>query len=130
MAANALRRCGASTRREVSSFAAVYRQHGDPASVLKVEPTALPDTLAPTSVLLRMLAAPVNPSDLNQIEARDHRLMHIQRMGRLRPPLQGKYPVLRPLPAVGGNEGVAEVLKVGSAVTQFSPGVRAKRFTC
>lgn len=34
----------------------------------------------------------------------------------------GSYPVLCPLPAVGGNEGVAEVIEVGSDVTSLRPG--------
>ena len=43
---------------------------------------------------MRMLAAPINPSDLNQI--------------------QGVYPLRPPIPgAVAGNEGVAEVVAVG-----------------
>ncbi|KAB5520268.1 hypothetical protein DKX38_024587 [Salix brachista] len=53
-------------------------------------------------VCVKMLAAPINPSDLNRIE--------------------GVYPVRPPLPAVGGYEGVGEVLSVGSAVKHLSPG--------
>lgn len=34
----------------------------------------------------------------------------------------GTYPVLSPLPAVGGNEGVGEVLEVGHHVTTLKPG--------
>lgn len=34
----------------------------------------------------------------------------------------GTYPLLSPLPAVGGNEGVGEVLEVGSRVTALRPG--------
>ncbi|XP_030638624.1 enoyl-[acyl-carrier-protein] reductase, mitochondrial [Chanos chanos] len=53
-------------------------------------------------VRVKMLAAPVNPADLNMI--------------------QGTYPILLPLPAVGGNEGVGEVMEVGRGVTGFRPG--------
>ncbi|XP_039161882.1 enoyl-[acyl-carrier-protein] reductase, mitochondrial-like [Eucalyptus grandis] len=49
-----------------------------------------------------MLAAPINPSDINSIE--------------------GVYPVRPHLPAVGGREGVGEVHLVGSAVKDLSPG--------
>ncbi|XP_059724725.1 enoyl-[acyl-carrier-protein] reductase, mitochondrial isoform X3 [Haemorhous mexicanus] len=49
-----------------------------------------------------MLAAPINPADINMI--------------------QGTYPLLSPLPAVGGNEGVGEVLEVGRHVTALKPG--------
>lgn len=43
-----------------------------------------------------MLMAPINPSDINMIE--------------------GTYPILPTLPAVGGNEGVGQVVEVGSDV--------------
>ncbi|XP_019403200.1 PREDICTED: trans-2-enoyl-CoA reductase, mitochondrial [Crocodylus porosus] len=49
-----------------------------------------------------MLAAPINPSDINMI--------------------QGTYALLSDLPAVGGNEGVGEVIEVGSHVTSLRPG--------
>uniref|UniRef100_A0A8C5UGX6 Enoyl-[acyl-carrier-protein] reductase, mitochondrial n=1 Tax=Malurus cyaneus samueli TaxID=2593467 RepID=A0A8C5UGX6_9PASS len=49
-----------------------------------------------------MLAAPINPADINMI--------------------QGTYPILSPLPAVGGNEGVGEVLEVGPRVMALKPG--------
>jgi trans-2-enoyl-CoA reductase len=53
-------------------------------------------------VCVKMMAAPINPSDINRIE--------------------GVYPVRPPLPAIGGYEGVGEVLSVGSAVKHLSPG--------
>ncbi|XP_053432598.1 enoyl-[acyl-carrier-protein] reductase, mitochondrial isoform X3 [Nycticebus coucang] len=49
-----------------------------------------------------MLAAPINPSDINMI--------------------QGNYGLLPKLPAVGGNEGVGQVVAVGSNVTSLKPG--------
>ncbi|KEH21231.1 trans-2-enoyl CoA reductase [Medicago truncatula] len=49
-----------------------------------------------------MLAAPINPSDINRI--------------------QGVYSMRPEPPAVGGYEGVVEFHSVGSAVTCFSPG--------
>jgi NADPH:quinone reductase-like Zn-dependent oxidoreductase len=57
--------------------------------------------LADGEVLLEMLAAPINPSDILT--------------------LTGHYGVLPPLPAVGGNEGVGRVLEHGPNVT--GPGV-------
>jgi NADPH:quinone reductase-like Zn-dependent oxidoreductase len=53
-------------------------------------------------VLVEMLASPVNPSDLNQIE--------------------GVYPVQPPLPAVAGNEGVGRVAATGAGVTGVAVG--------
>jgi trans-2-enoyl-CoA reductase len=47
-----------------------------------------------------MLAAPINPADLNMIE--------------------GVYGVKPKLPAIGGNEGVGTIIGVGSAVKGLS----------
>ncbi|XP_009450532.3 enoyl-[acyl-carrier-protein] reductase, mitochondrial isoform X5 [Pan troglodytes] len=55
-----------------------------------------------SDVRVKMLAAPINPSDINMI--------------------QGNYRLLPELPAVGGNEGVAQVVAVGSNVTGLKPG--------
>ncbi|XP_057559015.1 enoyl-[acyl-carrier-protein] reductase, mitochondrial isoform X2 [Hippopotamus amphibius kiboko] len=55
-----------------------------------------------SDVHVKMLAAPINPSDINMI--------------------QGNYGLLPKLPAVGGNEGVGQVVAVGSSVTRVKPG--------
>ncbi|NXW43350.1 MECR protein, partial [Nyctiprogne leucopyga] len=60
--------------------------------------------LGDSDVHVKMLAAPINPADINMI--------------------QGTYAILSPLPAVGGNEGVGEVLEVGQRVTTLKPGDR------
>jgi mitochondrial enoyl-[acyl-carrier protein] reductase / trans-2-enoyl-CoA reductase len=49
-----------------------------------------------------MLAATVNPADINTI--------------------QGSYAVKPNIPFVGGNEGVGEIIEVGSDVSQFKVG--------
>jgi trans-2-enoyl-CoA reductase len=59
-------------------------------------------SLPPDSLLLRMLFSPVNPADLNV--------------------LAGTYGALPKLPAIPGNEGVAEVLALGSDVQGFAIG--------
>jgi len=79
----------------------VYKENGKPSSVLQLEDYSVPLEVPPDSVLVRMLAAPINPSDLNQVE--------------------GVYPIKPDLPAVGGNEGVGEVALVGSNVTDLEP---------
>lgn len=57
----------------------------------------IPTRLDPHQLRLRLLASPINPSDLNQIE--------------------GVYPIRPAVPnALAGNEGVAEVIEVGSAL--------------
>ncbi len=64
------------------------------------------DTPTPQAgeVLLEMLAAPINPSDVLT--------------------LTGEYGMLPPLPAVGGNEGVGRVAAIGSGVTSVAVGQR------
>ncbi|CAL1385278.1 unnamed protein product [Linum trigynum] len=85
------------------SKAVVYDQHGPPDSVVRMVELP-PVEVKENDVCVRMLAAPINPSDINRIE--------------------GVYPVRPPVPAVGGYEGVGEVYSVGSAVKEFSPGDR------
>uniref|UniRef100_A0A8B9QKS4 Enoyl-[acyl-carrier-protein] reductase, mitochondrial n=1 Tax=Apteryx owenii TaxID=8824 RepID=A0A8B9QKS4_APTOW len=58
--------------------------------------------LGDSDVHIKMLAAPINPADINMI--------------------QGTYAILSELPAVGGNEGVGQVVEVGSCVTSVKPG--------
>jgi len=58
--------------------------------------------LRDNDVLIRMLAAPINPADINMI--------------------QGVYRLLPQLPAIGGNEGVGEVMDVGKAVSDLRTG--------
>ncbi|NWX89795.1 MECR protein, partial [Nothoprocta pentlandii] len=58
--------------------------------------------LGDSDVHVKMLAAPINPADINMI--------------------QGTYALLPELPAVGGNEGVGQVLGVGRRVTSVTPG--------
>ena len=53
-------------------------------------------------VHVQMLAAPVNPADINMI--------------------QGVYPILPDIPAIGGNEGCGLVVDIGRDVTRFSVG--------
>ncbi|XP_063810593.1 enoyl-[acyl-carrier-protein] reductase, mitochondrial isoform X2 [Pseudophryne corroboree] len=53
-------------------------------------------------VRVKMLAAPINPSDINMV--------------------QGTYALLPQLPAVGGNEGVGVVAEVGAHVSSFRSG--------
>ncbi|KAL2084946.1 hypothetical protein ACEWY4_020464 [Coilia grayii] len=79
----------------------LYRNHGDPSHVVKLESIELPPVGA-DRVLVKMLAAPINPADINMI--------------------QGTYAILPDLPTVGGNEGVGQVAEVGSQVTRLKVG--------
>ncbi|XP_012888493.1 PREDICTED: trans-2-enoyl-CoA reductase, mitochondrial [Dipodomys ordii] len=81
--------------------ALVYGKHGDPAKVVELKNLELA-AVKGSDVHVRMLAAPINPSDINMI--------------------QGNYGFLPKLPAVGGNEGIGKVVAVGSSVTGLHPG--------
>ncbi len=68
-----------------------------------IEPVEFPTPeLEPGEVLLDLLAAPINPSDVLTIT--------------------GEYGILPPLPATGGNEGVARVAAVGEGVDGLPVG--------
>lgn len=81
--------------------AIVYEAHGKPEEVLRLEEITLPP-LADDEARVRVLAAPINPADLNAIE--------------------GKYPVRPPLPATPGFEGAGVVEEIGGAVQEVAVG--------
>ena len=72
--------------------AIVFEQFGEPAEVLQVRDVPLPEP-GPGQVRVRMIASPINPSDLLVV--------------------RGRYGVLPELPATPGFEGVGVVDKVG-----------------
>lgn len=81
--------------------AAQLTAFGPAADVLRV--VDLPDpTPGPGEVVIEMIAAPINPADLNIIE--------------------GKYGELPELPAILGNEGSGRIAALGPGVTGFSVG--------
>jgi trans-2-enoyl-CoA reductase len=81
--------------------AIVYHEHGDPALVARVEQQELPP-VKDDEVRIRMLAAPINPADLNVIE--------------------GTYPIRPPMPAVPGVEGAGVIEAAGREVTHVNVG--------
>ena len=85
-----------------TSFAVTYKTHGDPKKVLEGKELSLPSKIKDNQVLIKMLMAPINPADINMIE--------------------GTYMIKPPLPAVVGNEGVGEIIDVGSNVKNFKVG--------
>jgi len=82
-----------------------YNAHGQPLEVLQAVTTPVPEPQK-GEVLIRLLAAAVNPSDIGQ--------------------LLGKYGKQPPLPAVAGREGVAEIVKIGPGVEGFTVGQRTR----
>lgn len=83
--------------------AIVYEAHGKPEEVLRLEELELP-AVGANQALVRILAAPINPADLNQIE--------------------GKYPIRFPLPATPGFEGAGTVEEVGAKVQDLAAGAQ------
>ncbi|ERL89200.1 hypothetical protein D910_06574, partial [Dendroctonus ponderosae] len=79
----------------------LYSEYGDPLKVVNLSPAELRDP-QPDEVVVKLLVAPVNPADINTI--------------------QGKYPSKPALPAVPGNEGVGQVIKVGTNVKDLVEG--------
>lgn len=98
--------------RMLTSHAVVFSDHGEPKDVLKTHKYEIDDNnLDPNSVIVKTLGFPVNPSDINQV--------------------QGVYPSqpekttdlgFEKPSAVGGNEGLFEVVKVGANVKGFAQG--------
>ena len=77
---------------------ALYEQRGPkPQDVIQVVEFEKP-LLKPGQVLVEVLAAPINPSDLLT--------------------LTGEYGILPPLPAIGGGEGVGRVKELGPDIKQ------------
>ncbi|MBN1404227.1 MAG: 2-enoyl thioester reductase domain-containing protein [Opitutales bacterium] len=72
-----------------------YHQFGKPLDVLRYEEVEVQEP-GPGQVQVRMLAAPINPSDFGMIG--------------------GSYGKLAELPAVPGREGVGEIISVGPGV--------------
>lgn len=83
---------------------AQYSHRGPvPQDVIEAVPFEAPP-LQPGQVLIEVLAAPINPSDLLT--------------------LTGEYGLLPPLPAVGGNEGVGRIAALGPDVDSLRVGQR------
>lgn len=83
--------------------AIVFYAHGAPAEVVRVEEIKVAEPRA-DEARVRLLAAPINPADLNVIE--------------------GRYPIRPALPGVPGVEGVGMVEAVGGGVTRVRVGDR------
>ena len=90
--------------------AIVFPRYGSPSEVLRPQTYPIPRPTAKT-ILIRFLASPINPADINQIEG------SYPSKPKFDTSLGSDEPV-----AVGGNEGVAEVVETGSDVTELKVG--------
>jgi NADPH:quinone reductase-like Zn-dependent oxidoreductase len=88
--------------------AAVFDRFGEPAEVLQVREVPVPEP-GPGMVRVRMIASPVNPSDLLFV--------------------RGRYTILPTLPATPGFEGVGVVDKVGPGFNPLGWLAKGKRVT-
>lgn len=96
-----------SSIRSISSRALVFPSTGNPREVLSLYSYTLPDKPSPDSILVKFLASPINPADLNQIEG----VYPSKAKFQFLPGKEGDW-------AVGGNEGVVRILRVGENVKQ------------
>ncbi|XP_034179990.1 enoyl-[acyl-carrier-protein] reductase, mitochondrial [Osmia lignaria lignaria] len=78
-----------------------YKEYGEPVDVLHFTTQTINQPES-NQVSVKWLLAPVNPADINTI--------------------QGKYPSKPPLPAIPGNEGVGEIIAIGSDVKGLNVG--------
>ena len=93
--------------RHESAYALTYRTFGDPFKVLErndISKDVLNKLMQDSQVLVKFLCSPINPADINTI--------------------QGVYPLKPPLPAFGGNEGLAEVIDVNTPAYQGKTATR------
>ncbi|CAL5866656.1 uncharacterized protein PFLUO_LOCUS865 [Penicillium psychrofluorescens] len=106
----------AESRRAISTYgytqskALIYSKYGEPKDVLSLHKHSIS---APhgTQVNLRLLTAPMNPADVNQIQG----------VYPSKPPFQSTLGTSEPA-AVGGNEGAFEVISAGAGVKNLSKG--------
>ncbi|KAL5976481.1 hypothetical protein ACLOJK_020814 [Asimina triloba] len=118
--------------------AVVYKQQGPPDQVTRVIDLP-PVEIKEHDVCVKMLAAPINPSDINKIEGSTSvvfsilvrklvLIMMADNCSFMKCEVGGVtmkasvYPVRPPVPAIGGYEGVGEIYALGSAVKNFSVG--------
>ncbi len=88
----------------MKSIASIYRNYGTPAEVVSAEEVEIP-ALKNGQILVKLLRAVINPSDLGMIG--------------------GSYGNLKTLPAVAGREGIGEVVEVSGDVN-IKVGQRVK----
>lgn len=100
------------TRTMITAQAVIYSNHGEPLQVLRTHKYEIDDeNLDDGSIIVRTLGSPINPSDINQIQG----------VYPSKPEKTTELGTSEPS-AVCGNEGLFEVVKVGSSVSGFNIG--------
>ncbi|KAI5959080.1 ETR1 [Candida pseudojiufengensis] len=99
-------------RTMITAHAVLYTQHGEPKDVLFTQKYEIDDdNLDSNSILVKTIASPINPSDINQIQG----------VYPSKPEKTLNYQTSEPA-APCGNEGLFKVIKIGSQVQNFQPG--------
>ncbi|KAJ3498874.1 hypothetical protein NLG97_g781 [Lecanicillium saksenae] len=105
------RRCKSGPYGYTQAKALVFSKYGEPSDVLKLHTHSISPSIPQSSVLVRSLAAPINPADINTIQG-----------------TYGSKPAFTSLigtaePSVTpGNEGVFEVISVGGSSSPLQKG--------
>lgn len=104
------------TKRNLTAYgytqakALTFTDYGEPKSILSLHTHSI-SPAAKDAITLRFLASPINPADINQLQG----------VYPSKPTFSTTLSSATPL-AVGGNEGVAEILSVGASVRDFARG--------
>ncbi|KAK6224850.1 zinc-binding dehydrogenase [Colletotrichum tabaci] len=93
--------------------ALVFSKEGEPSDVLQLHTHSISPSIPSSAVLLRALAAPINPADINTVQG----------TYGAKPPFTQLIGTPEPA-AVPGNEGVFEVVSVGSEAGAGDGGLR------
>ncbi|KAI0972078.1 hypothetical protein F4678DRAFT_67912 [Xylaria arbuscula] len=91
--------------------ALVFSQYGEPKDVLKLHTHSISPSLPSSTVLLRTLAAPINPADVNTIQG----------TYGVKPPFNASIGTAEPS-ALPGNEGVFEVASTPPSSSDLKKG--------
>ncbi|RSM18032.1 hypothetical protein CDV31_003130 [Fusarium ambrosium] len=91
--------------------ALVFSKYGEPSDVLQIHRHSISPSIPSNSVLVRSLAAPINPADINTVQG----------TYGSKPPFTSLIGTAEPS-VVPGNEGVFEVVSVGSPSSSLQKG--------
>ncbi|CAE6536537.1 unnamed protein product [Rhizoctonia solani] len=95
-----------------SRRAVIYSNTGNPAQVLSVSKVSpLPSSVPPGYVGIKLLLSPINPADLNVVQG----------VYPSKPAIRNDLGTTSPA-FIGGNEGVGQVERLGSGVTELAVG--------
>ena len=97
----------------MSTRAVVYESNGNPASVLSVVTCPSPPKPTGSSVTVKHLLSPINPSDINAVEGVYPRQPRARQLN-----VGGQERTLH----IPGNEGLGEIIDVGEGVKGFKKG--------